>query len=66
VRLTVCFSSVEEWVGIQLAATPLAALAQREDVLARVTGDVAESLAEFVDSDGFAFPQEVHVAIATV
>jgi ubiquinone/menaquinone biosynthesis C-methylase UbiE len=66
VRLTVRFSSVEEWVGIQLAATPLAAVAQREDVLARVTGDVAESLDEFVDSDGFAFPQEVHVAIATV
>jgi ubiquinone/menaquinone biosynthesis C-methylase UbiE len=65
VSLTIRFGSVREWVGVQLAATPLAAL-RREDVSARVGDDVGSALAAFVDGDGFAFPQEVHVAIATV
>ena len=65
VSLTVRFSSVQEWVGIQLAATPLAALAGRDDAAARVSEDVGASLAEFVQDGSFAFPQEVHVALAT-
>ncbi|HEY5659228.1 MAG TPA: methyltransferase domain-containing protein [Gaiellaceae bacterium] len=66
VSLTVRFSSVQEWVGIQLAATPLAALAARDDAAARVSEDVGESLAAFVQDGSFAFPQEVHVALATL
>jgi ubiquinone/menaquinone biosynthesis C-methylase UbiE len=65
VSLIIRFSSVEEWVGIQLAATPLAALATGQS-LALINDDVAASLAAFVQADGFAFPQEVHVVVATV
>ena len=65
VTLIIRFSSVEEWVGIQLAATPLAALATGQS-LALINHDVAASLAAFVQADGFAFPQEVHVVVATV
>jgi ubiquinone/menaquinone biosynthesis C-methylase UbiE len=66
VSLTVRFSSVEEWVGIQLAATPLAALGAGNDAVARVVEDVGESLAAFVQDGSFAFPQEVNVALAAV
>jgi ubiquinone/menaquinone biosynthesis C-methylase UbiE len=72
VTRTVRFASVEEWVRIQFAATPLAALTagrdlgQREQAVAVVTTDVADALAGYTqDDDGFAFPQEVHVALAT-
>jgi ubiquinone/menaquinone biosynthesis C-methylase UbiE len=66
VTRTIRFASVEEWVGIQLAATPLASLtSQRDDLVTHVGDDVAASLAAFVDTDGFAFPQEVHVVLAT-
>jgi ubiquinone/menaquinone biosynthesis C-methylase UbiE len=63
VRRTVRFASVEQWVGIQFAATPLAAL-KADDVAVRVSADVAASLAEFVRENEFAFPQEVLVALA--
>jgi SAM-dependent methyltransferase len=66
VSLTIRFGSVQEWVAVQLAATPLAALPQPDDLAARVSGDVGTALAAFFDDDGFAFPQEVHVATATV
>jgi ubiquinone/menaquinone biosynthesis C-methylase UbiE len=72
VALTVRFQSVEEWVRIQLAATPLASLlrerdpSEHEEIVTGVTAGVDESLAAFVQVDGFAFPQEVHVAVATV
>lgn len=67
VSRTIRFASVEEWVGIQLAATPLASLpSQRDDLVAQVSRTVAESLGAFVGRDGFAFPQEVHVVVATV
>jgi ubiquinone/menaquinone biosynthesis C-methylase UbiE len=66
VTRTIRFPSVEEWVGIQLAATPLASLVSRRDgLVTQISDDVAAALASFVDSDGFAFPQEVHVALAT-
>jgi ubiquinone/menaquinone biosynthesis C-methylase UbiE len=66
VSRTIRFGSVQEWVGIQLAATPLAALTQREELVAHVSDDVSASLSRFVQDGGFAFPQEVHVAVATV
>lgn len=66
VSRTIRFASVQEWVGIQLAATPLAALRQREGVVARVSNDVRAVLAAFVQDGGFEFPQEVQVAVATV
>ena len=71
VARTVRFASVEQWVGIQFAATPLAASlrgresSEGDDMVARVTADVAESVAEFIRADGFAFPQEVHVVLAS-
>jgi ubiquinone/menaquinone biosynthesis C-methylase UbiE len=64
------FASADEWVAIQLTATPLASLlaecdpAERERVLGLVTEDVHDALAAFVRRDVFLFPQEVHVALA--
>src|SRR5262249_59700351 len=61
---------LKEWVRIQLAATPLAALLegreppQRERLAALVGADVGERLARVVRDGGLAFPQEVHVALA--
>jgi ubiquinone/menaquinone biosynthesis C-methylase UbiE len=67
VRRTIRFGSVDEWVGVQLAATPLALLvSERGDLVGRVSNDVAAATAAFVGEDGFAFPQEVNIAIATV
>jgi ubiquinone/menaquinone biosynthesis C-methylase UbiE len=64
---TIRFASVEEWVRIQLLATPLAALSsERDDLVSTVSDDVAAALAALVDDTGLAFPQEVHVAVATV
>ena len=62
------FASVEEWVRIQFAATPLAALLagreppELERLVALVTSDVADTLARLEGDCGLAFPQEVHVA----
>jgi ubiquinone/menaquinone biosynthesis C-methylase UbiE len=67
VTLTVRFASVDEWVGIQLSATPLAALRAdrgRDEVVPRVRADVSEALAAFTGNAGFAFPQRAHVALA--
>lgn len=63
------FASVDEWVGIQLVATPLAKLlaerdaSQRERIVSLVSADVGEALAVFANGDAFVFPQEVHVAL---
>ena len=71
VARTVRFASPAEWVRIQFSATPLAALlAEREPsdaerLVELVTGDVEARLAAYVDESGFAFPQEVHVALTT-
>jgi SAM-dependent methyltransferase len=65
------FASVEDWVRIQFAATPLAALleerepSERERIVALVSTEVGTSLARFVQDDGLAFPQQVHIALAT-
>jgi SAM-dependent methyltransferase len=70
-RKTVRFPSFRDYVRIQFAATPLANLivrldaARREHLLEAVVADVAASLAVHVGDDGFSFPQEVHVAVAT-
>lgn len=72
VERTIRFPSVEEWVEIQFTATPLAALLAERDSRerARIVGlvrtYVAEALAPFLSGDAFAFPQEVHVALADV
>jgi ubiquinone/menaquinone biosynthesis C-methylase UbiE len=69
---TVRFASADEWVRIQFAATPLASLlweyepTRRKDAVARVGADVGEALAPFVQDGDFAFPQQVHVALAAV
>ncbi len=70
VTLDIRFASVDEWVGIQFAATPLGALVAecdsiaREQLLGVVSAEVGLALAAFVDGDSFAFPQEVDVALA--
>lgn len=69
---TLRFASPEEWVRIQCIATPLGSLfldreqPDRNDLVARVSADVRAALAQYVQDDGFAFPQEVQVALATV
>ncbi len=70
VTQTVRFASVDEWVEIQFGATPLAALVadrdptRRSHIVGLVSADVSEAPASFVSDDGFAFPQEAHVALA--
>jgi ubiquinone/menaquinone biosynthesis C-methylase UbiE len=64
---TVRFSSAEDYVRIQLSATPLANLVtehgqeERMHLLAALSGEVGAALATYQDSQGLAFPQEVHV-----
>jgi ubiquinone/menaquinone biosynthesis C-methylase UbiE len=71
VMRSVRFASPKEWVRIQFAATPLAALLEgrepleRERLVGLVSDDVGTRLAPVVHDDGLAFPQEVHVALAT-
>ena len=65
------FASIEEWVRVQFAATPLAAVlegrdpSERERLVARVAADVAATLPRPADDDGWAFRQEAHIAVAT-
>jgi ubiquinone/menaquinone biosynthesis C-methylase UbiE len=69
VSRTLRFASVDDWVRIQFAATPLAALLagqdeeERERIVGGVSADVGARLETFVGPDGFAFPQEVHVVL---
>jgi SAM-dependent methyltransferase len=64
------FPSGAEYVRIQLAATPLAAViadcdaARRERLVEAVTQDVCAALDPYLADDGLAFPQEVHTALA--
>jgi hypothetical protein len=70
VSQTIRFASVNEWVEIQFAATPLSALladrdpTERERVIGPVRADVGQALATFTGDGAFAFPQEVHVVFA--
>jgi ubiquinone/menaquinone biosynthesis C-methylase UbiE len=71
VTRTVTFPSVADYVHIQLWATPLASLLsgvgpdERQRAVALVSADIGERLAEFTTEGVLAFPQRVHVAIAT-
>lgn len=68
---TVRFASAADWVRIQLVATPLATLladrelSERRRLVELVGVEVGASLAPWVNDEGLAFPQEVHVALAT-
>jgi ubiquinone/menaquinone biosynthesis C-methylase UbiE len=70
VSQTIRFASLNDWVEVQFAATPLSALladrdlAERERVVGLVRTDVGEALAAFTGDGAFAFPQEVHVVLA--
>jgi len=70
VRRTIVFASVTDWVEIQFAATPLAALvadrdpAERWRLLGVVCADVRDALVAFESEGAFAFPQEVNVVLA--
>jgi ubiquinone/menaquinone biosynthesis C-methylase UbiE len=65
------FASAEDWVRIQFAATPLAALlagresSDAERLVARVGAEVAATFPRTGNDLGQAFPQEVHIAVVT-
>ena len=65
------FATVAAYVRVQFAATPLAALlagrdpSARERLVALVSADLSATLAPYVHEGGLAFPQEVHIALAT-
>ncbi|HST19130.1 MAG TPA: class I SAM-dependent methyltransferase [Gaiellaceae bacterium] len=71
VERIVRFASVDEYVRVQFAATPVAAVLigfdphERERLVAQVSVDVGSKLARFQTASELAFPQEVHVARAT-
>jgi ubiquinone/menaquinone biosynthesis C-methylase UbiE len=71
VARTVRFASAAEYVRVQFAATPLAALltdgspSARARVVALLSADVGATLEPYVQDGGLAFPQEVHIAFAT-
>jgi ubiquinone/menaquinone biosynthesis C-methylase UbiE len=68
---TVHFASAAEYVQIQLSATPLAALlgsdiSRNERVVQALTEDVSAALKPYTRTEGeVAFPQEVHIVLAT-
>jgi ubiquinone/menaquinone biosynthesis C-methylase UbiE len=67
---SVRFPSPDDYVRIQLAATPLAAVIgehdaeERSRLIAVLVEDVGTALAPYVGPAGLAFPQEVHVLVA--
>ncbi len=67
---TVEFPSAEDYVRIQLAATPLATViaacdaARRDELVSALVEDVSAPLARYESEKGLEFPQEVHVAVA--
>jgi ubiquinone/menaquinone biosynthesis C-methylase UbiE len=70
-QITVALRSTAEYVHIQLTATPLARLftdftdAERQRVLAEITGDLDAALAPYQRTDGLFYPQESHIVLAT-
>jgi ubiquinone/menaquinone biosynthesis C-methylase UbiE len=71
VRKTVRFASPADYVAVQLAATPLAAVVAEagvsgadDDRTAAIMADVDTALARYVGDDGVAFPQEVLAVLA--
>ncbi|HTU96816.1 MAG TPA: methyltransferase domain-containing protein [Solirubrobacteraceae bacterium] len=64
------FPSTEEWVQIQLTATPLASLLAeqlaRPRVTERITASVKEALGRYETDGALEFPQEAHVVTAHV
>jgi ubiquinone/menaquinone biosynthesis C-methylase UbiE len=65
------FASAEEWVRIQFLATPLAGLllgrapGESERLVARVGADIGATFPRLANHVGFAFRQEVHIAVVT-
>lgn len=64
------FASAEEFVQVQLTATPLAGLLAeqlaRRGMTEKITGAVVEALQPYAVDGGLAFPQEAHVLLARV
>jgi ubiquinone/menaquinone biosynthesis C-methylase UbiE len=71
VQKRVHYPSPSDYVRIQLAATPLATLfaaeegADWERVIRVLVEEVAAALAPYLGEQGLAFPQEVHIALAS-
>ena len=65
------FPSATDYVRIQFAATPLATLiaqadpARRDQLVGAVGEDVRAALAPYMVKGRLAFPQEVHIVLAT-
>ena len=65
------FPSAEEYVRLQLSATPMAALLEgmdgprQQEKLAAITRDLITSLQLASDTDELTFPQEAYVLVAT-
>lgn len=70
-RKMVRFPSANDYVRIQLAATPLATLvadydvARRDRLVGALVEDIGAALAPYLRDDGLTFPQEVHVLLAS-
>jgi ubiquinone/menaquinone biosynthesis C-methylase UbiE len=64
------FASAEEYVQVQLTATPLAGLLAdqlaRRGMTEKITAAVAEALRPYEAGGGLEFPQEVHVLLARI
>lgn len=71
VTKTVRFPSAVDYVRIQLTATPLATLLAKHEaadgdrLFEAVAADVSAALAPYTTDGGMAFPQEIHVVLAT-
>jgi ubiquinone/menaquinone biosynthesis C-methylase UbiE len=69
-RKMVRFPSANDYVRIQLAATPLATLvaqydaARRDRLVGALVEDVGAALALYLGDEGLTFPQEVHILLA--
>jgi ubiquinone/menaquinone biosynthesis C-methylase UbiE len=69
-RKMVRFPSANDYVRIQLAATPLATLVaqydapRRDRLVGALVEDVGAALALYLGDEGLTFPQEVHILLA--
>ena len=59
------FPSIEEFVRIELAGSPLASEFTDESSRAALVGDVADELDGYIDDEGLVSPMEAHVLTAT-
>jgi hypothetical protein len=66
IALTIRVPPIEEYVPIQLAATPIAAVieALNEETRTALVRDASIALQPYVDGDGVALSEETHIVTA--